>query len=193
MTIGLFFASSRPSVRNEAFVGHALQRVVASAHRGIHVDEGALTAGRLNDAGEKRRLLERHILCRLAEVQPRGRLDTVRAMTEEDVVGVEGEDFALGVSLFNLDGDDGLANLALGTDVANLEADRIWQQLRASCCVIVLAPAGRVSAGDQVLSPRSMSRAARTAIAEMFRPKWRSKSPSSAAMIACRSCGAMSS
>ena len=57
-------------------------------------------------------------------------------------------------------------------------------RLRASCCVIVLAPAR---------SPVSTSLTSVTRMRETLRPKCCSKSASSVAMIACRSAGAMSS
>ena len=53
-----------------ALVGHPLQHQVAPLGRALHVDEGALPLGRLEDAGNERRFLERQLLVRLLEVQP---------------------------------------------------------------------------------------------------------------------------
>jgi hypothetical protein len=53
------------------------------------------------------------VLRRLAEVEPRGRLDAVRAVAEVDLVAVQREDLALRVALLDLDGEDRLLDLAL--------------------------------------------------------------------------------
>ena len=68
-------------------------------------------------------------------------------------------------------------------------------KVRASCCVSVLAPAGRDVFRPAATSAaaRRMSRLTAAMMCEMLSPKCVLKSPSSAAMIAWRSCGAMPS
>ena len=93
-------------LRDVALVGHPLQHEVAARRGALHVDERALPLGRLEDAGDERRLLERQLLVRLVEIQPRRRLDAVRAVAEVHLVAVDREDLALGVALLDLDGED---------------------------------------------------------------------------------------
>ena len=100
-------------LRDVALVGHALQHDVAARRRALHVHERALPLGRLEDAGDERRLLERQLLVRLVEVEPRRRLDAVGAVAEVHLVAVDREDLLLRVPLLDLDREDRFANLAL--------------------------------------------------------------------------------
>ena len=116
-------------LRDVAVVGHLLQRVVATEFRGPAIDIRALPRRRLNDAGDHRRFFQRHILRALAEVQPRRGLDAVRAVTENHLIAIEREDLALRVALFDLDRDEDLLDLALGTLVAERESHFIGKQV----------------------------------------------------------------
>ena len=99
---------------DEAFVRHARQDVVvAPRQRLFRVDERAEARRRLDDRRDRRGFLERQVLRRLVEVQARAGLDAVRAVAHRHVVGVEGEDLALRVALFELHGDDRLLDLPL--------------------------------------------------------------------------------
>ena len=97
----------------EAFVGHPIERVVAPAERCRRVDVGALPGVALQDAGDHRRLFDRQVLDRLAEVQLRRRLDAVGAVAEVHLVAVEREDLLLGVALLDLHRQQQLLDLAL--------------------------------------------------------------------------------
>ena len=89
---------------------------------------------------------------RLAEVQARRGFDAVGAVAEQHVIGVEGENLALRVALFDLNRDDRLLDFPLEAEVADAEADGLREELRASCWVSVLAPAGRPSGRPAILS-----------------------------------------
>ena len=133
-------------LRDVALVGHALQHVPAASLCRVHVDERTLARRRLNDAGEERRFLERQLLVRLAEIQPRRRLDAVRAVAEQHLVGVEREDLALRVALLDLDGDDRFLDLSFEADVADAKADRFGEEI-ARQLLGERAGAGRCSRG----------------------------------------------
>ena len=114
----------RPLLRLMRFLGgdvpflrHPLQDVVAARQRAFGIDERAQARRRLDDAGDHRRLFERELFRGLVEVELRGRLDAVRAVTEIDLIGVEREDFGLRVPLLDLDRDDPFLDLALGRDL----------------------------------------------------------------------------
>ena len=90
-----------------------LQHDVAALGGAPHVDERALPLRRLEDAGDERRFVERQLLVRLVEIEPRRRLDTVGAVAEVHLIAVDREDFLLGVPLLDLNREDDLAHLAL--------------------------------------------------------------------------------
>ena len=92
--------------RDVADFRHAAEGVVAAAQRGLAIHIGALAHVGLQDAGDECRLLDRDVLRRLAEVQPRRRLDPVDAVPEVHLVAIEREDLALGVALLDLDRED---------------------------------------------------------------------------------------
>ncbi len=97
-------------LRDVAFLRHSLQHDVAAAGRPLHVDEGALPLRRLEDAGDERSLLQRELLVRLLEIQPRRGLDAVRAVTEVHLVAVDREDFLLRVALLDLNRENRFAD-----------------------------------------------------------------------------------
>ncbi len=72
--------------RDEPFIRHALERVVAAAPGRLGIDEGALPDVALDDAGDRRGLLEAQILRRLPEIQLRGGFDAVGAVAEVDLI-----------------------------------------------------------------------------------------------------------
>ena len=107
--------------RDVVLLGHALQDVVAPPGCRGHVDVRTLARGRLDDAGDERGFLQRHVLCALVEIQARRGLDAVGAVAEVNLVAVEREDFALRVPLLDLNGEQRLLHLAVD---ALLETDR---------------------------------------------------------------------
>ena len=74
-------------LRDVAVLGHLLQRVVAPELRRGAIDVRALPRRRLDDAGDHRRLFERHVLRALAEIQARRGFDAVGAVAEVGLVG----------------------------------------------------------------------------------------------------------
>ena len=63
VTIGFCLGGVGLRLRDVALVGHPLQHDVAARGRALHVDERALALGRLEDAGDERRFLERAAAC----------------------------------------------------------------------------------------------------------------------------------
>ena len=115
VTIGFALGLVGLRLGDVALVGHPLQHDVAALRRALHVDERALALRQLKDAGDERRLLERQLLVRLVEVQPRRGLDAVRAVAEVHLVAVDREDFLLRVALLDLEREDDLPDLPLET------------------------------------------------------------------------------
>ncbi len=92
--------------RDVADLRHPAEGVVAAPERRLAIHIRALADVGLEDAGDEGRLLDRDVLRRLAEVEPRRRLDAVDAVPEIHLVAVEREDLALGVALLDLDRED---------------------------------------------------------------------------------------
>ena len=109
----LLLLGVRHRLRDVSLVRHPLQDDVAAQDRAAHVDERALPLGRLEEARDERGLVERQVLVRLAEVQPRRRLDAVRAVAEVHLVAVDREDLFLRVPLLDLDRENRLLDLPL--------------------------------------------------------------------------------
>ena len=79
----------------------------------LHVHERTLPLGRLKDAGDERRFLERQLLVRLVEVEAGRGLDAVGPVPHVHLIAVDREDLALRIPLLDLDREHDLANLAL--------------------------------------------------------------------------------
>ena len=103
----------RHRLRDVALFGHPLQHVVPPARGAAHVHVRALALWRLDDAGDRRGLLQREVLRSLVEVHARRRFHAVGPVAEVDLVAVEREDLALGVAPLDLDGEQRLLDLAL--------------------------------------------------------------------------------
>ena len=85
---------------------------------------------RLNEARQKRRLLERHFARALVEIESRCRLDTVGAVSEVNMVAVQGQNLALREALLDLDGHDGFLDLALpALFEANVTREQVPREL----------------------------------------------------------------
>ena len=91
---------------------HDVEDVVAALDRGLGVVHRVVRGGRLGDAGEQRRLGEGQLARGLAEVALGGRFDAVVDAAVADLVHVPLEDLVLRVALGQLDGVDGLLDLA---------------------------------------------------------------------------------
>ena len=91
--------------------------------------------GRLDDAREHRRLGERELRDRLAEVDLRRRLHAVRAVTEVDGVQVQLEDLVLGELLLEAVGED-----RPPSPCAVSVFSRCTKAFLTYCCVMVEPP-----------------------------------------------------
>ena len=131
-----------------AVVGHRLEDLVAALQRRALVLERVVLRGRLREAGDHRRLVEREVLGVLAEVGERGRLDADRRASlhgpVRHVVQVVLEDPALVVLLLELGGHLGLADLALEVALRVLDVERAHQLLRDRRAALHGLPRGEV-------------------------------------------------
>ncbi len=109
--------------RDEALDGHPLERVVAAAQGRLGIDERTLPDVALDDAGQGRALLEVEVLRGLAEIELRGRLDAVGAVTEINLIAIEREDLFFGVALLDPNRDQRFLDLALPAAIADRETD----------------------------------------------------------------------
>ena len=112
---------------DEAFGGHAIERVVAPPDGRVHVHVGALPHVALDDPAEHGGFLERHVLGRFREIQARGGLDAVGVVAPVHLVREHRQDLALRVPLLDLNRHDRFANLAFEADLSFVEADRLGQ------------------------------------------------------------------
>src|SRR4051794_9352038 len=62
---------------------------------------------------DERRLVERQLLVRLVEIEPRRGLDTIGAVAEIHLIAVDREDFLLRIALLDLDRENRFAHLPL--------------------------------------------------------------------------------
>ncbi len=101
----------------------------------------------------RRRLFEIQILCALAEIQLRRGLDAVGAVSEVDLVAIEGEDLFLRVALLDADRDQRFLDLPLPAAIADREADFGGEQV---ACQLLRdgAAAGRLAARGDVAQQR---------------------------------------
>ncbi len=81
---------------DEAEFAHAAQHVVAALRRALRIRDRVVTRRRLRHARQRRGLAERELVELFAEVGFRRRGDSVGALSEEDHVQVQREDFLLG-------------------------------------------------------------------------------------------------
>ena len=109
---------------------HALEHDVAALLGGLRVLQGVVHGRRLRKSAQRRRLGEREVLRVLVEVGDGGGLDAVCAVAKVDRVEVHVQDLLLREHLLHLDGDVGLAHLALERHVELLvREDRVSHQL----------------------------------------------------------------
>ena len=92
---------------------HVAQDLVAALDGDLGVDRGVVVGGGVGQADEQRGLGECEVAGVLGEVGLGGGLDAVRAVAVVDAVEVHHQDLVLGVDLLHLQGDEGLADLAL--------------------------------------------------------------------------------
>ena len=149
----LFLGGLRGLARDEPFDGHPLERVVAAALGRFRIHERALAHVALDDAGDRRRLFEIQVLGALAEIQLRRGLDAVGAVSEVDLVAIEGEDLFLRVALLDADRDQRFLDLPLPAAIADGEADLGGEQV-ARQLLRDGAAAGRLAARGDVAKQR---------------------------------------
>ena len=154
---------------DEAFIRHALERVIAAAFGRLWIHKWALPDIALDNAGERGPLFEVQVVRSLAEVQLRRGFHTVGAMPEVDLVAVEGEDLFLGVALLDPNRDQRLLDLALPAAITdrkpNLGREDIAGELLGN-----RAAAGRLAARRDVADQREHhARNAQTGVFEESR------------------------
>ena len=109
---------------------------------------GSYFDGGVGEADEQRRLGEREVFGALGEVGLGRRLDAVGAVAVVDGVEIHHEDVVLGVDLLHLDGDVGLADLALDRGVELLLGeDRVAHELLRDGRSTLVAAAERGDCG----------------------------------------------
>ena len=126
---------------------HAVEDEVAAAHAVLRVAERVVDGGGVRQADERGRLGERELARVLIEVRDARGFDAVGAVAVVDGVHVHVQDLVLGVHLLHLDGDVGLADLALERHLELLVrkdgvADELLGDGRAAA---LLAAAGRLA------------------------------------------------
>ena len=92
---------------------HAVEHRVAALLCGVRMHRGIVVGGRLGQADERGRLGEGEVARVLVEVDDARGLDAIGTVAVVDGVEVHVEDLVLRVLLLHLDGDVGLADLAL--------------------------------------------------------------------------------
>lgn len=107
-------------LRDVAGRQHAVEHHVAARQAGVRVHLGIKIGGRLRDAYERGGLRERQVERRHLEVVLRGRFDAVAAVPVVDDVQVLDQDVVFAEAFLQIDGQLGLADLALEGDVGRL-------------------------------------------------------------------------
>ncbi len=98
---------------DESELEHPLQDLVAAIEGVLGAFDGViLVAGARDHPRQQRRLGKAQLDRRLLEVELGGRLHTVGAVTEEDLVGIQGEDLVLRVPLLDVESEQSLLDLA---------------------------------------------------------------------------------
>src|SRR4029077_823257 len=90
----------------------AAKNVIAPADSGLRIEDRAVEHRTADQAGDRGRFRRRELPGVFSEVQTGRGLDSVRAVTEVDLVRVELEDLILGEILFDVDGQEGLVHLS---------------------------------------------------------------------------------
>ena len=109
---------------------HVVENLVAARFTEIGILRGVVERGGVRQTDEHGGFGERDIFGALGEIGLRGRLDAIGAVAVVDGVEIHVEDLVLGVDLLHLDGDIGLANLALdGLGELLVGEDRVAHEL----------------------------------------------------------------
>src|SRR6185503_20408279 len=99
-------------IADHAFPPHDLDDRVAPLHGAVRKLARVVALGGAREPGQRRRLREVQVLRGFSEVLLRGRLDTVGAVAEVDLVEIQLEDAILRVSRFDAARDLDLLQLA---------------------------------------------------------------------------------
>ena len=97
---------------HEAGVDKIVQHVVRARARGGKIDVRGVFGRRLEQAGQHRRLGQRHVLHRFAEIELRGRLNAEGAAAHVNPVEIEFENLPLGQMMLEPNRQKGLVDLA---------------------------------------------------------------------------------
>ena len=92
---------------------HGVDHQIAPLLRLVGMVDRRVHGGAFGQTGEQRGFRESQLFCRLAEVKLRRSLESKRAVSERNLVGVEREDLRLGEAALDLDGQHRLLHLAM--------------------------------------------------------------------------------
>jgi hypothetical protein len=95
-----------------AELGHAPQHVLLALLGALRIGDRVIERGCLRQPGQHRGLGERELVERLAVVGLRCRGESIGALPEINLVDVELEDLLLGQAVLDLEGEQGLVELA---------------------------------------------------------------------------------
>ena len=96
-----------------AVLKHGVDDQVAALLRAVRMSDRRIDGRALRESGEERGFVEGQLLGRLAEVVFRRRFEAIDAVSEKNLVGVEGEDLRLGEAALDLDGEHRFLHFAL--------------------------------------------------------------------------------
>ncbi len=110
---GLIAGRGRLLRRDVAVFEHRVDHQVAALQSVVRMRDGRIVRRRFGQAGEQRGFVEGQSFRRLAEVKLRGSFESVDAVAEIDLVGVQGEDLRLGETPLDLHRQQRFLNLAM--------------------------------------------------------------------------------
>ena len=87
----------------------------------VGMGDGRIIGRRFGQAGKQRRFVQCQLFCRLAEIKFGRRLESVNAMAEINLVGVQGENLRLGETALDLHRQQRFLNLAMKRAVGRKE------------------------------------------------------------------------
>ena len=129
-----------------AIFEHGVDHQIAPLLGAVGMIDGRIDGRTLGQTGQQRGFFQRQFLCRLAEVELRGGFESVDAVAEKNLVGIQGKDLRLGETALDLDREHRFLHLALPTAVGRKE--KIARQLHGQRrCALHLAAGVDVAIG----------------------------------------------
>ena len=114
---------------NLAVFEHGVDHEIAALLRAVRMSDRRIDCGAFGQSREQRGFVERQLLGRLAEVKLRCCLESVHAVAQKNLIGVERENLRLGETPFDLDRQHRLLHLALPAAVGRQK--KIARQLHS--------------------------------------------------------------